>query len=203
MIGIIQNVLMDLLVSTGGESLKQSVLQHAGLPPDMHFRIDQNYSDIDCLKLIDAAAVETGLSVNEVYALYATAFINQARDLFPRFFEISKTSEEFLMRQATVHAVMASGLQHSEDRKQVTDKFSATQLSPGLVRIDYRSPNLLCGLFKALVHEVSSIYNETVSISCARCVKEGQSECSFNLQWPQSKSVQHQHVKIKVISPDD
>ncbi len=92
------------------------------------------------------------------------------------------------MRQATVHAVMASGLQHSEDRKQVTDKFSATQLSSGLVRIGYRSPNLLCGLFKALVHEVSRIYNETVSISCARCVKEGQNNCSFNLQWPQSKS---------------
>ncbi len=52
----------------------------------MHFRIDLNYSDIDCLKLIDAAADQTGLSVNEVYALNATAFIDQARDSFPPTF---------------------------------------------------------------------------------------------------------------------
>jgi hypothetical protein len=184
MIGIIQKVLVDLLVSTGGTPLKQAVFARAGVPFDQTFRIDQNYADDECLRLIHATVAETGLSEQKIYALYAKAFLQEARNLFPRFFEMSASSESFLMRQATIHAVMASGLQHSVDRKKVTDKFSATQLAPGKIQIEYRSANLLCGIFKALAHELAGLYNESVTISCARCVKRGNSECCFVLQWP-------------------
>ncbi|NCP65708.1 MAG: heme NO-binding protein [Paraglaciecola sp.] len=184
MIGIIQKVLVDLLVNTGGTELKQAVFARAGVPLDRNFRIDQNYPDDECLRLIHAAVAETGLPAQQIYTLYAKAFLQEAKSLFPRFFEISTSSEAFLMRQATIHAVMASGLQHSVDRKKVTDKFSATQLAPGSIQIEYRSANLLCGIFKALAHELAGFYNESLTVSCARCVKRGDGECCFVLQWP-------------------
>lgn len=184
MIGIIQKVLLDLLEQTGGLALKQAVLARVNLHSDTTFRIDQNYSDEQCLALIHATIAETGLPENDVNQLYAKAFIAEAQRLFPRFFEMSKSSEEFLLRQATVHAVMASGLQHAEERKQVTDKFNATRLSQGIVQIEYRSANRLCGLFKALAHEVADFYNEQVFISCTKCAKKGSDACSFTLQWP-------------------
>ncbi|MEC7546968.1 MAG: heme NO-binding domain-containing protein [Pseudomonadota bacterium] len=180
MIGIIQKVLIDLLHDTGGEELVANVLSEAGVPADVTYRIDQNYSDDEFNRLLSASAVITGLSVGELSALYAKAFLNRAKVLFPRFFEMSSSSEEFLMRQATIHAVMASGLKTQDERKAVTDKFSAERIRPGFVRVTYRSANKLKDLYIALAHEVAAIYDEKIQVQCD---ETGENEYCFELKW--------------------
>ena len=189
MIGIIQKVLLDLLEETGGAPLVTDVLRRAEVHEDVTYRIDQNYSDDEFHRLLQASGEATGLSESELCVLYAKAFLTRARDLFPRFFEMSSSSEEFLLRQATIHAVMASGLKTSEDRKAVTDKFSAEQIRPGFVRVHYRSANKLCELYKALAHEVASLYGEKLQISCEHCMKRGDAECRFAINWQTPRSV--------------
>ena len=189
MIGIIQKVLLDLLEEPGGKPLLGAVLKRAEVPEDVTYRIDQNYSDDEFHRLLKASSDETGLSEDELSALYAKAFLKRARDLFPRFFDMSSSSEEFLLRQATIHAVMASGLKTQEDRKAVTDKFSAEQIRPGFVRVNYRSANKLCALYKALAHEVAALYGEKLQISCERCMKRGDAECCFAINWQTPRPV--------------
>jgi hypothetical protein len=189
MIGIIQKVLLDLLHETGGASLVTDVLKRAEVPEDVTFRIDQNYSDEEFHRLLQASGQATGLPESELCALYARAFLARARELFPRFFEMSSSSEEFLLRQATIHAVMASGLKTSEDRKAVTDKFSAEQVRPGFIRVSYRSANKLCELYKALAHEVAFLYGEKLQITCEHCMKRGDTECRFAINWQTPRSV--------------
>ena len=89
MIGIIQKVLLDLLEETGGKPLLGAVLKRAEVPENVTFRIDQNYSDDEFHRLLQASSDETGLSEDELSALYAKAFLKRARDLFPRFFDMS------------------------------------------------------------------------------------------------------------------
>ena len=183
MIGIIQRVLLDLLEETGGEPLKFAVMDRAGVPHDRSFRIDQNYPDDECLRLIQAAVDETGLSEDEVNVLYAKAFLKQANTLFPQFFMMAKTSEQFLLRQASIHGVIASGLKKPEERQVVKDKFAARSIEPGFVEVTYRSPNKLCGLFRALAHEVAAMYGESLTVECADCMKRGDDACRFELRW--------------------
>ncbi len=183
MIGIIQRVLLNLLEETGGETLRFAVMDRAGVPHDRTFRIDQNYPDDECLRLIQGAVDETGLSEDEINALYAKAFLKEAHTLFPQFFLMAKTSEQFLLRQATIHGVIASGLKKSEERQMVKDKFSARSIEPGFVEVTYRSPNKLCGLFRALAHEVAAMYGEIVTVDCADCMKRGDEACRFELRW--------------------
>ncbi|HBS43066.1 MAG TPA: heme NO-binding protein [Oceanospirillales bacterium] len=183
MIGIIQRVLLDLLEETGGEPLKFAVMDRAGVPHDRDFRIDQNYPIDECLKLIQGAVDETGLSEDAINVLYAKAFLKEARNLFPQFFMMAKSSEQFLLRQATIHGVIASGLKKPEERQVVKDKFSARSIEPGFVEVTYRSPNKLCGLFRALAHEVAGIYGECLTVHCADCMKRGDDACRFELRW--------------------
>jgi len=188
MIGIIQKILLELLEEAGGDTLKHAVLDRAGVDRNASFRIDQSYSDAEFMRLLQASAEETGMNEEEISGLYARTFLTKAQELFPRFFQMATSSEDFLMRQATIHAVMASGLRASEDRKQVNDKFTAQRIEPGLVRVDYRSKNQLCALYRALAHEVAGLYDETVDITCEQCVKRGDECCSFLLNWPKPGS---------------
>lgn len=183
MIGIIQRILLDLLEETGGEALRHAVMDRADVPRDRNYRIDQNYPDDECLRLIHSAVTETGLSEDQINALYATAFLKEARNLFPQFFNMASSSEEFLLRQATIHGVIASGLKKPEERQVVKDKFSARRIEPGFVEITYRSPNQLCGLFRALAHEVAGLYGESLTVDCADCMKRGDPACRFELRW--------------------
>ena len=84
---------------------------------------------------------------------------------------------------------MASGLKTSEDRKAVTDKFSAEQVRPGFIRVSYRSANKLCELYKALAHEVAFLYGEKLQITCEHCMKRGDTECRFAINWQTPRSV--------------
>lgn len=183
MIGIIQRILLDLLEDTGGETLRHAVMDRADVPRDRDYRIDQNYPDDECLRLIQGAVAETGLSEDVLNEKYAQAFLAEARNLFPEFFKMSSSSEEFLLRQATIHGVISSGLKKPEERQKVKDKFSARRIRPGFVEITYRSPNQLCGLFRALAHEVAGLYGETLTVECADCMKRGDEACRFELHW--------------------
>ena len=66
MIGIIQKVLLDLLEETGGKPLLGAVLKRAEVPENVTFRIDQNYSDDEFHRLLQASSDETGLSEDEL-----------------------------------------------------------------------------------------------------------------------------------------
>ena len=184
MIGIIQKVLVDLLESVGGADLKTKVMVRAGVDPTMTFRIDQNYPDDECMRLIDAAVTETGHSPEEIYQLYAKAFLDEVIILFPRFFEMSPDSKAFLQRQGKIHGIMAAGLRGEQAQRRVTDKFEAELVDEGDLRVFYRSPNRLCGLFKALAIEVGLMYQETISVQCEQCAKKTpNAECVFRLHW--------------------
>lgn len=107
MIGIIQKVLLDLLEETGGKPLLGAVLKRAEVPENVTFRIDQNYSDDEFHRLLQASSDETGLSEDELSALYAKAFLKRARDLFPRFFDMSSSSSSNLARLTMVSTIAA------------------------------------------------------------------------------------------------
>lgn len=187
MIGIIQQVLLELLEQHGGNELKQRVLTTANVDPSINYRIDKNYSDDECLRLIAASVEETGFTESEVYALYASAFLKKARSLFPRFFEIADDSEGFLLRQARIHAVMASGLKQQDERQHVNDKFSASPIEPGVVRVIYRSPNGLCRLYQALAFEVASLYGDEIEFNEPCCMHKGAVHCEFIITWPHKR----------------
>ena len=115
MIGIIQQVLLELLEQHGGNELKQRVLTTANVDPSINYRIDKNYSDDECLRLIAASVEETGFTESEVYALYASAFLKKGMIFISSIFEIADDSEGFLLRQARIHAVVA-GLKLWDER---------------------------------------------------------------------------------------
>jgi hypothetical protein len=188
MIGIIQKVLVELLENVGGNELRTKVMERAGVDPATKYRIDQNYSDAECMRLIEASIAETGHSPEEIYTLYAKAFLDEANKLFPRFFQMSENSQAFLQRQAKIHAIMAAGLRGEQAQKRVTDKFEAGLLDNGDMRVFYRSPNRLCGLFEALAVECGNYYNENVIVNCENCAKKtGSDACVFRLNWPEQK----------------
>jgi hypothetical protein len=188
MIGIIQRSLIALIEELGGTELKCRVLKKSGVEADRRFDIDKNYSDEECIRLLQTSLLESGLSEHELNTRFAKQFIKDAKVLFPTFFAMHHNSEDFMLSQAKIHAVLAAGIQEENERKRVKDKFSASRHHPGCVDIAYNSPNQLCGIFIALAHAVAEEYDDQVVVTCRKCKKRGDQDCQFRLSWPsQSK----------------
>lgn len=184
MIGIIQRVLLDLLHETGGNELVERTLVAAGLEPGHRFRMDRNYSDTEFQTLVGAAMETTGLDRATVMDLYARHFLVFARQLFPKFFEMSPDSRSLLLRQPAIHASLAAGLSERRDPAAVRDKFAIDENADGSLTVHYRSPNRLCDLYRRLAERLGEAYGETIRVETLRC---GQSDayCRLRLRWPQ------------------
>lgn len=185
MIGIIQNVLSALVTGHGGDTPRTAVFERAGVAPEKTFRIDRNYSDAECLALLEATVAETGLSRDELFDLYAPAFLTRARVLFPRFFEMCADSREFLKMQPEIHAMIGAGLQDPEERHAIANKFTVAERDDHSISVTYRSPNGLCALYRSLARASADQFGDRIEIETVRCsCDDGGESCEMVVTWP-------------------
>ncbi|WP_372957266.1 heme NO-binding domain-containing protein [Marinobacter sp.] len=181
MIGFIQKVLVDIIRTEGGEEALVAIGRKAGLDEVPDYRIDRDYPDDECLRLLQATGEYFGLDEDALYWLYADHFIRESRQLFPMFYQMAGSARAFLERQPRIHTVLASGLRNEESRERVRDKFEIDQQGDDLL-VTYRSPNRLCGLYEALFNRVLQEFGETGSMEILDCQKRGAEACRFCLK---------------------
>lgn len=181
MIGVIQRVLMDVVREHGGESAVTTVINRAGLAEEPDFRIDRDYDDAECLRLIEATAGHFDLSETELYRIYADRFIRESRQRFPMFYQMSSNAREFLERQPRIHSTLAASLRTEASRDRVRDKFDVRADGADL-QVVYRSPNRLCGLYEALFYRLLEEFGETGTLEVKACQKRGDAACEFCLK---------------------
>lgn len=183
MIGIIHETLAETLLDLGGEELKLQVFRCAGLAETTHFRINRNYSDAEFHRLFAFAKSLTGADEAYLFDAFSARFLIKAQALFPRFFEMASGAEDFIRRQAAIHAVMGASLRDPTERRDLEDKFSVLEAGNGFTRVRYRSPNRLCGLYRSLARAVAAHYGESVQIDSECCAKQGGTDCIFQLSF--------------------
>jgi hypothetical protein len=182
MVGLIQKILFDLVQATGGPEAVAEVRRRAELPEDRRFRLDTVYPDDEWQRLLRAACEVLGLSQDEVEVAYADFFGRDALQRWPVWFEMSANAREFLERQQTIHNTFATGVRDPDARKGIRDKFRLEALDNEFIA-HYRSPNELCGLYKALARWVLNYYREHALIEETRCTKRGDAECEIHIRW--------------------
>lgn len=182
MIGIIQKILLDMIETEAGSAGLDRLKREAGIPSDTIYRIDTVYPDGECLKLFEIAGKILSLETPALFERYSGYFCRDALQRWPTWFETSKSSREFLERQPTIHNCFATGLRDAEARKAVTDKFRIERTAEGLIT-HYRSPNRLCGLYKALGRWIVDYYGERVEIQEPTCMLRGDPQCDIHIHW--------------------
>jgi hypothetical protein len=113
---------------------------------------------------------------------YAEVFCRDALSRFPKWFEMSANSREFLERQVTIHNVFASGVRDPGARKAVADKFHIEK-RPGEIVTHYRSPNRLCSMYKSLARWLFRHYGDEATIEEPKCMLRGDEECELHVVW--------------------
>jgi hypothetical protein len=182
MVGLIQKLLLDLVEEKAGAEAVSEVRRRAGVPPERVFRIGEAYSDDEWQRLLRAACEVLHTSEAEAMDAYAEVFGRDALLRFPKWFEMSRSSREFLERQATIHNVFASGVRDPEARKAVVDKFRIEK-HPDEIVTHYRSPNRLCSLYKSLARWMIRHYGDEAVIEEHRCMLHGDDECEIHVIW--------------------
>jgi len=183
MIGIIQRTLLQAVRLHGGPDAAARVAAAAGAP-GREFRIDRDYPDDECLRLIAAACDVLGLSEREVYAAFSEHFLDEAQRMFPRFFEMSASSHDLLRRQPAIHASLASGLRSDDgDRLAAARKFVISVGGPERIVVDYRSPNRLCRLYCALAEAAAARCGDRIRIREPACMHDGADGCRIEIDW--------------------
>jgi hypothetical protein len=143
---------------------------------DRVFRLNEPYADSEVQRLMAAASQR--ISLEDI----AEEFFSDSLVRFPTWFEMCKTSREFLEMQPEIHNTFAHGLQRPEERKAVRDKFRLEKLADELV-VHYRSPNRLCDMYKAIAQRVFQHYQDQATINEPRCMKRGDVECELRIRW--------------------
>ncbi len=183
MIGIIQKTLVECLMEAGGDALRAAVFQEARVPADRVYRMDQNYPDDEMGRLIDATLRLTGLSADEVHALFSRTFIGLVKEVFPQFMAMAASSEELVRMQAKIHALIGAGMRSKDERDAAVDKFQLVDQGKHRIAVRYRSQLQLCGLYRQLVRDMAAEYGDVVEIETAACRKAGAEACGFAVTW--------------------
>ncbi|OCH97687.1 hypothetical protein A8135_02280 [Legionella jamestowniensis] len=182
MIGLIQKILFTMIQDMRGDEGVKELKKLAQVPLDKTFQINNIYSDEEWQRLFLAAQNMLNLSQEEVEMQYANYFCKDVVQRFPTWFKMSKNSYAFLSIQPTIHNCFATSTADAESRQAVNEKFKLEQL-PNQLITHYRSPNQLCGLYKALAQWVIAYYQDKASIEEKKCLKLGDNECEIHVKW--------------------
>jgi hypothetical protein len=159
----------------GHEAVVQTMAE-AGVPADRVFRLNEPYAESEAQRLTIAASQR--ITVDDI----AEAFFTDTLVRFPTWYEMCKTSRQFLEMQPEIHNTFAVGLQRPEERDAVRDKFRLEKLKDELV-VHYRSPNQLCDMYKAIAQRVFQHYKDNATIDEPRCMKRGDDDCEMRIRW--------------------
>lgn len=176
MLGYPLKLVMSAIEKRYGREGVVQTLQEAGVPADRIYRLNEPYDDNEARKL--TAAVFKRLSMDDI----AQAFFEDTLVRFPTWYEMCKTSRQFLEMQPEIHNTFAIGLQEPAQRDVVRDKFRLEKLEHELV-VHYRSANQMCEMYKAIAEYVFRHYREQATIDERKCVKRGDAECEFRIRW--------------------
>lgn len=183
MVGLIQKVLLDLIHEVAGPVAVAEVRRLAQIPEGHNFRLDTAYPDDEWQRLLAATGRVLNKSQDELEVAYAAYFGRDALRRWPVWFEMSANARQFLERQQTIHNTFATGMRDADARSGIRDKFRI-EARPHELVTHYRSPNNLCGLYKALAQWVLDHYDERATIEETSCTKRGDAECEIHIRWP-------------------
>jgi hypothetical protein len=169
-------LLLNAIEKRHGHEAVAATLAEAGLPADRVYRLNEPYADSEAQRL--SAAAFHRISMEDI----AEAFFEDTRLRFPTWFEMCKTSRQFLEMQPEIHNTFALGLQRPEERDAVREKFRLEKLDDELV-VHYRSSNQLCDMYKAIARLVFRHYQDKATIDEPRCMKRGDGECELRIRW--------------------
>jgi hypothetical protein len=176
MLGYPLKLLLNTIEARHGHEAVIQALAEAGIPTDRTFSLNEPYPESEAQRL--SAAAFRWITLEDI----AEAFFEDTRARFPRWFEMCKTSRQFLEMQPEIHNTFAHGLQRPEERQAVREKFRLEKLDEELV-VHYRSPNLLCDMYKAIAQHVFRHYKDEATIAEPNCMKRGDAECELRIRW--------------------
>lgn len=183
MVGLIQKTLLDLVESKGGLAAVNDVRSRASVPDDRIFRIGDVYPDDEFQRLLATTCSVLNCNEQQVFEDFAEQFFKDATVRFGKWFSLAKNSHDFLIFQTTIHNTFASGVVDPDQRQAVQDKTSVEQISDRYLITRYKSPNRLCGLYKALGSWVARYYGDSIEITEEKCLHHGDDECEMHVRW--------------------
>ena len=101
---------------------------------------------------------------------------------------MSHNAREFLERQPRIHNGFATGLQDPAARRAINEKFQLHSSSDETI-VRYRSPNKLCGLYKALARCIIDHFGDSAAIEETQCLKHGARHCEIHIHWLETEGV--------------
>jgi hypothetical protein len=187
MVGLIFKVLIDLVKTAGGDDAVNKIKLKAEVPPDREYMLNAVYDDAEWRRLVGATCEVLGITAEQAEQAYADFFFKDALARWRMWFQMSKNSREFLLRQPAIHNSLASGVNEEAQRNAIADKFHIEATEGGIVT-HYRSGNGHCGLYKALARCIIKHYGDEATIEERRCARRGAEECEIHVQWTKFKA---------------
>lgn len=183
--GIIFNVVEEVVRTQHGEQAWDIILERSGASGA--YTSLGTYPDSELVAITQAAAVEMGMTPDEVVRAVGIAGIPMFAERYPHFFTESPGLLDFVL---SLNEII-----HPEVRKlypgaivpvftfdpPVRSQAGSTSLVMG-----YRSHRAMCALAEGLVLGAAKWFNEPITLTQTHCVHRGDPQCVLVLTWPGS-----------------
>lgn len=182
MVGLICKLLMDLVMATAGDDGVGRVKLKAQVPREKVYKLNTVYDDAEWLRLVGAACEVLDITPDQAEAALAEFFFKDALGRWRMWFQMSRDSREFILRQPAIHNSLAAGVSEESQRSAIADKFRIEVTDDGIIT-HYRSANGHCGLYRALARHIIDHYGDEATVEEPRCARRGDDECEIHIRW--------------------
>lgn len=172
--GVIFTSLRDYLTAEHGAETAHRLFE--GEP---FYLLSDSYDDERLESLIERAASETGLSVDDLTHAFGvfTAAMTFTR-LYPAFFAIAPGAREFLLTvEARIHELVRATIPNARP-----PQLAVSELGEDGVEIVYTSPRRLCVLLRGLAEGTARAFGERTAIEETTCMRRGDDACRFQIR---------------------
>jgi predicted hydrocarbon binding protein len=174
MMGVISNLLAQMIEKMKGKVGKEKFLEKAGFPKG--FKNTKIYSNNNWQMIVAAAVEITGFKSEELQEKFAKFVLPVIKKKFGFYFEMSSDALSFLGKIPNVHQMWPGKGSNKEE------KFEKIKADKKEVIFKYKSPNMLCIFIKSLALEIFKYYNEKPIIKENSCMLKGDEYCEFSFK---------------------
>jgi heme-NO-binding protein len=171
--GIVFNLLEEVVTAEHGERTWDALLVAAGVSGA--YSSLGTYPDEELGRIVGAASRALDTPPPDVVRWFGRKAIPLLARSHPGFFAPHRHTLDFLL---TLNTII-----HPEVRKlhpdAIVPEFEFETLSPGVLRIGYRSPRRLCALAEGFIEGAADHFGESVTLEHSTCMLRGDEHCTM------------------------
>ncbi len=158
--GVVVLCMKQMIIEKFGKEKWESILEKAGLPPNIIILSSGNVDDSSVLNVVKSAMDEFKITIEQITDMFGDYWVNvYSQKIYNIFYKRSKNAKDFILKMNVVHEHMTNNMQNAHP-----PRFEYNWENDKTLIMTYKSSRGLIDFAVGLVKGVGKFYNEDLIV---------------------------------------